>query len=92
MGDGVYVDFKNWKLTFQSDRQSQLEKISRKLDAIGGKRVYIINLFGYSGKTPGENHDRRIVEIPGLIDENGRVIRNNLNWIKEEDDSVDKQV
>ena len=92
MGDGVYVDFKNWKLSFQRNRQDQLEKISRKLDAIGGKRVYIINLFGYKGTTPGENHDRRIVEIPGLIDENGSVIRKNLDWIKEENESADEPI
>lgn len=92
MGDGVYVDFKNWKLSFQRNRQDQLEKISRKLDAIGGKRVYIINLFGYKGTTPGENHDRRIVEIPGLIDEYGSVIRKNLDWIKEENESADEPI
>ena len=36
--------------------------------------------------------DNRIVEIPGLIDENGNVISEHLDWIKEEDDAADKQV
>ena len=54
--------------------------------------MYIINLFGYKGTTPGENHDRRIVEIPGLIDENGSVIRKNLDWIKEENESADEPI
>ena len=92
MGDGVYVDFKNWKLGYKTDRQKSLAEITRKLNTIGGKRVYIINLFHHFGEKPGVMDDNRIVEIPGLIDENGNVIREHLDWIKEEDDAADKQV
>ena len=75
-----------------TDRQKSLAEITRKLNTIGGKRVYIINLFHHFGEKPGVMDDNRIVEIPGLIDENGNVIREHLDWIKEEDDAADKQV
>ncbi|MBQ3692549.1 MAG: hypothetical protein II931_04420, partial [Clostridia bacterium] len=56
-----------------------------KLDEIGGKRAYVIQLVGHKYFNPSISEDERIVEIPGLIDENGTPIFKNINMIKEED-------
>ena len=92
LGDGVYIDFKNWKINYRKDRKKTLNEIYRKLEQIGGKRVYIINLIGYEGEEPTVTHDSRIIEIPGLIDENGKVINKHLDWIKEDYYVADKPV
>ena len=92
IGDGVYVDFKNWKSTYRKDRQKSLDEISRKLEAIGGKRVYIINLIGESDWKPSMTHDGMIIEIPGLIDKNGSVLSDNLRMIEEENHASDKSI
>lgn len=92
ISDGVYVDFKNWKTTYRKDRQKSLKEISRKLDAIGGKRVYIVNLIGDPGWKPTVTHDGKIIEIPGLIDKNGQVLSDNLRMIKEENHAFDESL
>ena len=85
MNDGIYVDFKNWKFTYLKDREKVKEHILNKLDEIGGKRAYVIQLVGHKDFNPSIGEDERIVEIPGLIDENGTPIFKNINMIKEED-------
>lgn len=92
IGDGVYVDFKNWKSTYRKDRQKSLDEISRKLDAIGGKRVYIINLIGEPDWKPSMTHDGKTIEIPGLIDKSGLVLSDNLRMIKEENHASDESL
>ena len=49
-------------------------------------------MFRHGEEVPTMTADERIVEIPGLIDENGHVIHEHLDWIKEEDYAADKQV
>lgn len=85
MSSDVYVDFKNWKFTYAQDRQKTLEEISRKLDAIGAKRAYIINIIADDSYVPTSIVDSRIIEIPGLIDEKGMIIKETMNKIKRED-------
>jgi hypothetical protein len=86
ISDGVYVDFKNWKFTYRQDRQTVKKEILRKMEQIGAKRVYVINLVGDESEyRPTQQVDERIIEIPGLIDRNGRIINQNLRMIKEED-------
>lgn len=85
MSSDVYVDFKNWKFTYAQDRQKTLEEISRKLDAIGAKRAYIINIIADDSYVPTSSVDSRIIEIPGLIDEKGMIIKDAMNKIKRED-------
>ena len=85
LAPGVYVDFKNWKFTFAKDRASVLQQISDKLDAIGGKRAYIVNLVQDGGFAPSVTVDERIVEIPGLIDWDGNVIPESINMFRKED-------
>lgn len=53
---------------------------------IAAKRVYIINLIGDDEQyMPTSQVDECIIEIPGLIDKEGNVIKRNLRMIKEED-------
>lgn len=81
----VYVDFKNWKFTYTQDRQKILDEISRKMDTIGAKRAYIINIVSDQEYKPTTTVDGRIIEIPGLIDSNGKIIAGALDMIKRED-------
>lgn len=85
LNDGVYVDFKNWKFTYLKDRERIKSEILNKLESINGKRMYIINLIGYRNHKPNISADGRIIEIPGLIDNNGNPIYENINMIREED-------
>lgn len=88
MRPGIYVDFKNWKFTYIQDRETIWQQVLNKLNAIGGKRVYIINLVAPRGTVPALSHDGKIVEIPGLLDETGRLIPGILDHIKQEDYEV----
>ena len=85
MKPGIYVDFKNWKFTYLKDKEEIHKEIIRKLDAIDGKRAYIINVIGSEEFACHTSYDGRIVEISGLIDKNGNVIKSSLDYIKTED-------
>lgn len=86
MAPGIYVDFKSWKYSYVVDRESIKKDIYNKLDAIGGKRAYIINIIGKPELyTATQTIDARIIEIPCLIDNKGKIIRKNLQMIREED-------
>lgn len=88
LAPGVYVDFKNWKFTYAQTRQKALDDISEKLNTIGAKKVYVINIVGDDFVAPTTTIDGRIVEIPALIDSNGRIIRGALDCIAKEDYEV----
>lgn len=86
MARDAYVDFKNWKFSYLVDRDSVKKEILRKLDAIGGKRAYIINIIGDSDANIAPTPiDARIIEIPCLIDRHGRPLTKCLSMIREED-------
>lgn len=85
LSDGVYVDFKNWKFTYVQEREEIRKDILKKLEAIGGKRVYIINIVSDKNYKPSAIVDQRLVEIPMLIKEDGTVCYKNLHIIKKED-------
>ena len=85
LSDDVYVDFKNWKFTYVQDRDEIIKDILRKLDAIGAKRVYIINVVSGKNYKPSAIVDQRLVEIPMLIREDGTVCYENLHMIRRED-------
>lgn len=85
ISDDVYVDFKNWKFTYVQDRDEIRKDILRKLDSIGGKRVYIINIASDRNYLPSTIVDQRLVEIPMLIKEDGTVCYENLHMIRKED-------
>lgn len=81
----IYVDFKNWKYTYIQSKEKTRAQILKKLDEVGGKRAYIINMSNTHGSTPCVSHGGRIIEIPRLIDENGNIDRRMLDMIKEDD-------
>lgn len=85
LSDDVYVDFKNWKFTYVQDRDEIRKDILRKLDAMMGKRVYIINVVSDKNYKPSAIVDQRLVEIPMLIKEDGTVCYENLHMIRKED-------
>lgn len=85
LSEDVYVDFKNWKFTYVQDRDEIRKDILRKLEVIGGKRVYIINVVLNKNYRPSALADQRLVEIPMLIRENGTVCYENLRMIHRED-------
>lgn len=82
IGENIFIDFKHWRLDPGNGRE-ELEKISKKLDAVGGRKALIINLLSRSTDyMKSETKDERIVRIPALIDENGGIISENLAKIK----------
>lgn len=85
LSDDVYVDFKNWKFTYVQDRDEIRKDILRKLEAIGAKRVYIINVVSDKDYKPSAIVDQCLVEIPMLIREDGTVCYENLHMIRKED-------
>jgi len=85
LSDDVYVDFKNWKFTYVQDRDEIRKDILRKLDYIGAKRVYVINVVSDKNYKPSAIVDQRLVEIPRLIKEDGTVCYDNLHMIRRED-------
>ena len=85
LSEDVYVDFKNWKFTYVQERNEIRKDILRKLEAIGGKRVYIINIVSDNNYKPSTIVDQRLVEIPMLIKEDGTVCYENLHMIHKED-------
>ena len=85
LSDDVYVDFKNWKFTYVQERDEIRKDILRKLDFIGAKRVYVINVVSDKDYKPSTIVDQRLVEIPMLIKEDGTVCYENLHMIRKED-------
>ena len=85
LSPGVYVDFKNWKFSYRQDREKTKREIRDKLEEIGGKRVYVVNIVGDEEYAPTEQTDAKIVEIPRLIDGNGTVVKSCIRMFREED-------
>lgn len=91
LSEGVYVDFKNWKFSYVQEREEIRKDILRKMDIIGAKRVYVINVVSDKNYRPSIIADQRLVEIPMLIKEDGTVCYENLHKILREDfEHVDK--
>jgi hypothetical protein len=85
LSDDVYVDFKNWKYTYVQDRDEIRKDILRKLEYIGAKRVYVINVVSNKNYKPSTIVDQRLIEIPMLIKDDGTVCYENLHMIHRED-------
>ncbi|WP_270566897.1 hypothetical protein [Clostridium beijerinckii] len=67
----VYVDFKHWKQNYPEERDVVKAEIARKLDSIGGKRVYIINIIAEGEFSTHVQNDKKIIEIPSLLNKDG---------------------
>ena len=81
----VYIDFKHWKISSASynDKDAIMTEIRSKMDKIGAQRVYIIGILKDSESIANVSADERIVTIPYLVDENAKIARNMLKFIKE---------
>ena len=81
----VYIDFKHWKISSASynDKDAIMTEIRSKMDKIGAQRVYIIGILKDSESIANISADERIVTIPYLVDENAKIARNMLKFIKE---------
>lgn len=81
---GVYIDFKHWKMNYPDDREMKKNEIRAKLDHTQGEKVYIINLFSEEGYDYHKQNDGRIIEIPGLLNGNGTINKNTINFLRGE--------
>ena len=81
----VYIDFKHRKISSASynDKDAIMTEIRSKMDKIGAQRVYIIGILKDSESIANISADERIVTIPYLVDENAKIARNMLKFIKE---------
>ena len=72
----VFIDFKNWSESSQVDGTAYERKCSEKLDSVGGKRLFVVNMFSNSNHPPYVSEiDKRIIVFPRLITRNPRTGR-----------------
>lgn len=69
----VYIDFKNWSKYSQKERDDYREKSISKLEKIGGKRVFIINVAADDFQIH-RSHNGRIIEISSLCKRNANCL------------------
>ena len=81
----IYIDFKHWKISSApyNDKDAIMTEIRSKMDKIGAQRVYIVGILKDSESIANISADERIVTIPYLVDENAKIARNMLKFIKE---------
>ena len=80
---GYYFDFKNWKSTYKISKKKLRKKNAEKLEAVKGKKVFIINLLDHSSDhTTEETADGKQIEIKGLLKKDGTLSQTGLNDIK----------
>ena len=60
-----------------------MAEIRNKMDIIGAQRVYIIGILKDSESIANVSADERIITIPYLVDENVKIARDMLKYIKE---------
>lgn len=79
---GLYFDFKHWKSKMRMDDREMRRKTLSKLDAVGGKRAFVINLISDGESRPSCTGDKRLIEIPGLLLPDGQADRNALHYVR----------
>lgn len=80
--DGVYFDFKHWKPKTQLREDVIRNKTLSKLNEVGGKRAFIINLISDGISSPSCTFDERLIEIPGLLLPDGQVDQDALAYMR----------
>ena len=78
----LFFDFKHWKWNMQVKERPMREKVLKKLDAVGGKRAFIVNLFSDGMSSPSCSNDGRLIEVPGILLPTGQVDQTALNYIR----------
>ena len=72
----VFIDFKNWSESSLFDGAAYEQKCSEKLDSVGGKRLFVVNMFSKSNRPYYVSKiDKRIIVFPRLITKNPRTGR-----------------
>ncbi|WP_294448762.1 DEAD/DEAH box helicase family protein [uncultured Gemmiger sp.] len=79
--DGFWFDFKHWKSSTRQPEEEIRAKTLEKLDAVGGRRAFLINLIAGPEFAPSCTADGRLVEIPGLLFSDGSVNRRALQFL-----------
>jgi hypothetical protein len=67
----IYIDFKNWSENDQVDREDYRKKCLSKLEKIGGKMVFIINVAANNFQIH-RSYGGRIIEISSLCKKKGQ--------------------
>lgn len=82
LSEDIYIDFKHWKSGYFVDRETKIKEISNKIKIIHAKKVLIINIV--SDKNFGINSlkNESIIEIPRLIDNEGKIDKNVIHYLK----------
>lgn len=83
LSNGIYIDFKHWKNTYNIDRYKAINNINEKLKSINGKKVLIINIISDNAFGISDVNNGQIVEIARLIDSNGNIDYKSINYIRE---------
>lgn len=79
--DGLWFDFKHWKSGTRQDEDAVRRKALDKLEAVGGRRAFLINLIAESTFQPSCTKEERLVEIPGLLLPSGTVNRQAMQYL-----------
>lgn len=79
--DGLWFDFKHWKSGTRQDEEAVRRKTLDKLDAVGGRRAFLINLIADPAFRSSCTKDERLVEIPGLLLPDGTVNRQAMRYL-----------
>ena len=73
--DGEYIDFKHYNVTTQKEGKEEHKKALDKLNSMGGRRMYIMNILKRGGENTPERtsvfYDGKIIVIPWMIDDKG---------------------
>ena len=79
--DGFWFDFKHWKSRTRQNEDTVRRKTLDKLDAVGGRRAFLVNLIAEPEFLPSCTQDERLVEIPGLLLPDGTVNRQAMQYL-----------
>lgn len=79
--EGSWFDFKHWKSNTCKDEEEVRRKTLVKLDAVGGRRAFLVNLIAEPAFAPRSTADGRLVEIPGLLLPDGTVNRQTIQYL-----------
>lgn len=79
--EGSWFDFKHWKSNTCKDEEEVRRKTLAKLDAVGGRRAFLVNLIAEPAFAPRSTADGRLVEIPGLLLPDGTVNRQTIQYL-----------
>lgn len=78
----VFFDFKHWKWNMQVEESPMRAKVLKKLDAVGGKKAFIVNLFSDGVARPSCSNDGRLIEVPGILLPTGQLDQPALDYIR----------